>query len=56
LKDGWSQRLNDNPACFGTVEVEVHQAMQHAADQITAGLLAEVGQQSPLQDACKKSC
>jgi len=55
LKDAWSQRLNEDPASFGKVELEVHQAMQRAADQIVAGLLAQVGQQPSLKDACKKS-
>jgi len=55
LKDIWSQRLGEDPASFGKVELEVHQAMQQAADQIVAGLLAEVGQQPSLEDACKKS-
>ena len=56
LKDVWSQRLGDDPASFGKVELEVHQAMQQAADQIVAGLLAQVGQQPSLEDARKKSC
>jgi hypothetical protein len=55
LKDAWSQRLNEDPASFGKVEVEVHQTMQQAADQIVAGLLAHVGQQPSLEDARKKS-
>lgn len=55
LKNVWSQRLAENPASFGTVEVEVHQTMQQVADQIVAGLLAHVGQQTSLGDACKKS-
>ena len=55
LKDVWSRRLNENPASFGKVELEVHQAMQQAADQIVSGLLAQVGQQASLEDACKKS-
>jgi hypothetical protein len=55
LKNVWSQRLEANPASFGTVEVEVHQTMQQVADQIVAGLLAHVGQQASLEDACKKS-
>jgi hypothetical protein len=55
LKDVWSQRLNDNPASFGKVELEVHQTLQQAADQIVAGLLAQAGRQSALEDACKKS-
>jgi hypothetical protein len=55
LNDVWSQRLNENPASFGTVELEVHQTMQQAADQIVAGLLAHAGRQSSLEDAWKKS-
>jgi len=55
-KDVWSQRLGDDPASFGKVEPEVHQTMQQAADQIAAGLLAQVGQQPSLEDAGKKSC
>lgn len=55
LRAIWSQRLVENPASFGTVEVEVHQTMQQVADQIVAGLLAQVGQQASLDDACKKS-
>ena len=56
LKDVWSQRLGDDLASFGKVELEVHQTMQQAADQIVAGLLAQVGQQPSLEDAGKKSC
>ena len=56
LKDVWSQRLGDDLASFGKVELEVHQTMQQAADQIVAGLLAQVGQQPSLEDARKKSC
>jgi hypothetical protein len=55
LKDAWAQRLNDDPASFGKVELEVHQRMQQAADQIVAGLLSQIGQQQSLEDACKKS-
>jgi hypothetical protein len=55
LKDVWSQRVNDDPASFGTVERDVHQTLQQLADQIVAGLLALVGQQPSLADACKKS-
>ena len=55
LKDVWSQRLNEDPASFGKVELEVHHTLQQAADQIVAGLLAQVGQQPALEDACKKS-
>lgn len=53
--DVWSQRLNQDPASFGQVELEVHQTLQQAADQIVAGLLAHLGQQSALENAGKKS-
>jgi hypothetical protein len=56
LNEVWSQCLGDDPASFGKVELEVHQTMQQAADQIVAGLLAQVGQQPSLEDAGKKSC
>ena len=55
LKDGWSQQLQEDPSRFGQVELEVHHAFQHLADQVVAGLLGEVGQQPALEDACKKS-
>jgi hypothetical protein len=55
LKGRWSAQLGQNPSHFGEVEVEVHRAFQECADQVVAGLLAEVGQQSALEDACKKS-
>ena len=56
LQGVWSQRLGEDPASFGKVELEVHQTMQQAADQIVAGLLAQLGQQPSLEDAGKKSC
>jgi hypothetical protein len=55
LKDRWSAQLGQDPSRFGLVEVEVHRAFQEGADQVVAGLLAEVGQQSTLEGACKKS-
>lgn len=56
LKDGWSMQLGQDPSCFGQVELAVHQAFQHCADQVVAGLLAQVGQHAALEDASKKSC
>jgi hypothetical protein len=55
LKDRWSAQLGQDPAHFGAVEVEVHRAFQECADQVVAGLLAEVGQHSALEGASKKS-
>jgi hypothetical protein len=54
-REAWRRRLADEPSRFGEVEVEVHRMMQQAADQIVAGLLAEVGQEPSLENACKKS-
>jgi hypothetical protein len=55
-RESWRRRLAKDPSRFGEVEIEVHQAMQQTADQIVAGLLAEVGQEAALEDARKKSC
>jgi hypothetical protein len=55
LKDRWAAQLGQDPSRFGQVEVEVHQAFQQCADQVVAGLLAEVGQQLALEGASKKS-
>ncbi len=51
----WQKRLHDDPSRFGEVEVAVHHAFQEIADQVVAGLLADVGQQPNLEHACKKS-
>jgi hypothetical protein len=52
----WRDQLRQDPSQFGDVEVAVHRAFQQLADQVVAGLLADVGQQSPkLEDDAKKS-
>lgn len=51
----WRDRLRQNPSRFGEVEKAVHQSFQHLADQVVAGLLADVGHQSQLEDDAKKS-
>lgn len=51
----WRDRLRHDPARFGEVEVAVHHAFQQMADQVVAGLLADVGQQPVLETASKKS-
>ena len=33
-------RLNQDPAGFARIEVEIHDRFRHLADQLTAGLLA----------------
>jgi hypothetical protein len=52
----WQERLRQDPSRFGEVEVGVHHAFQEMADQVVAGLLADLGEQPQLEDACKKSC
>lgn len=51
----WQERLQRDPSRFGEVEVAVHHAFQQMADQVVAGLLADVGQQPELENASKKS-
>lgn len=51
----WRERLRQDPSRFGEIEVTVHHAFQQLADQIVAGLLADVGQQPSLENARKKS-
>lgn len=52
----WRERLRREPSRFGEVEVAVHHAFQEMADQVVAGLLADVGQETVLKNAGKKSC
>jgi len=51
----WRERLRREPSRFGEVEVAVHHAFQEMADQVVAGLLADVGRQPALENAGKKS-
>jgi hypothetical protein len=55
-QEGWRERLRREPSRFGEVEVAVHHAFEEMADQVVAGLLADVGQQPALESAGKKSC
>jgi hypothetical protein len=50
----WLRRLTAEPGRFAEVEVTVHQAFQHLADQLVASLLAQATQQSPALEAAKK--
>jgi hypothetical protein len=54
-QQGWRERLLQDPARFGEIEVSVHQTFQTLADEVLAGLLGEVGQASELEQAWKKS-
>ena len=50
----WLQQLARDPSRFVEVEGAVHAAFQQFADQMTAGLLAQVGKQPQLAEAAKK--
>src|SRR5512144_2941485 len=41
LKQRWLARLNQDPASFAQIEVEIHDRFRRLADQMTASLLAE---------------
>jgi hypothetical protein len=51
----WLELLQQSPGKFAELELSVHQAFQHMADQVVAGLLAEVTKSADwAQDAKKK--
>jgi hypothetical protein len=50
----WAEKLAQDPACFATLEQEIHLRFGHLADQFVASLLAGVADQAALQDAAKK--
>jgi hypothetical protein len=51
----WIDQLRQSPGKFAELEVSVHQAFQRMADQVVAGLLAEVTQPADwAKDAKKK--
>ncbi len=51
----WQQRLHDDPRHFADVELAVHHTFQQMADQVVAGLLADLGQSGALETPGKKS-
>jgi hypothetical protein len=50
----WAEKLAQDPACFATLEQEVHLRFGELADQLVASFLAGVASQPALQDAAKK--
>jgi hypothetical protein len=51
----WMEQLRQSPERFAELEVTVHQVFQQMADQVMAGLLAEVSKPADFaQDAKKK--
>jgi hypothetical protein len=52
---GWLAQLRDQPAQFADLEVRIHQTFQGLADQVVAGVLAQVTTADAFaQDAPKK--
>jgi hypothetical protein len=41
MKQGLLDRLNQDPASFSQIEIEIHDRFRRLADQMTASLLAE---------------
>jgi hypothetical protein len=50
----WAEKLAQDPACFATLEQEIHLRFGRLADQLVASLLAGVAGQPALQEAAKK--
>jgi predicted ArsR family transcriptional regulator len=41
-QEQWINQLRDNPAKFADLEASIHQTFQGLADQVVAGVLAQV--------------
>ena len=50
----WVARLRDQPAQFADLEAQIHQTFHHLADQVVAGVLAQVTAAAFAPDAQKK--
>ena len=50
----WTEKIAQDPSCFGALEQEVHLRFGQLADQFVASLLAGVASQPALRDAAKK--
>jgi predicted ArsR family transcriptional regulator len=54
-QEQWVAQLRDHPAKFADLEARIHQTFQSLADQVVAGVLAEVTAADDFaQDAKKK--
>jgi predicted ArsR family transcriptional regulator len=54
-RDQWVAQLRDHPAKFADLEARIHQTFQGLADQVVAGVLAQVTAADDFaQDAKKK--
>jgi ribosomal protein L9 len=50
----WAEKLAQDPACFASLEQEVHLRFGQLADQLVASLLAGAADPPALQQAAKK--
>ncbi len=50
----WVAQLRDQPAKFADLEAQIHRTFQELADQVVAGVLAQVTAGAFAQDAKKK--
>jgi len=50
----WAEKLAKDPACFATLEQEVHLRFGELADKLVASLLAGAAAQPALDQAAKK--
>ncbi len=50
----WADKLAQDPACFASLEHEIHLRFGQLADQLVASLLAGAAAQPALTDAAKK--
>jgi hypothetical protein len=54
-QEQWVAQLRDHPAKFADLEAHIHETFQHLADQVVAGVLAQVTAADDFaQDAKKK--
>ena len=52
--EAWLKQLQSHPGSFVDLEKEVHRSFQQMADQVIAGLLAQVTATADFTDAAKK--
>ncbi len=50
----WLQELRDNPSAFADLEVRIHQTFQGLADQVVAGVVAQVTSPADFVQGAKK--
>jgi hypothetical protein len=53
-QQSWAQKLAEDPACFATLEHEIHRCFGQLADRLTASLVATTAEQPALGEAAQK--